>query len=520
MKRRSFRHRRRLGIEGLEQRRMMAGDIDFSNGVITIEGDDGFDSAEVVFQGDQVRIDLLSQDISGGDFDDHDLTRDIDDVDRIVFHGFAGSDVMSVTQAMLAAGIDLSQITVEFHGGDQSDTFYNDTLAPSIAFGGAHVDYLTGGLGDDELYGEAGDDFLEGRQGNDLLHGGLNNDTYVFSGGNLGVDTVSELLNQGIDKLDLKNFNPAGSTSADTLSVVLTNGAYSGYFPGHLQISILSAESIENVDGSLSLRNTLIGNNQANTLTGGGFDDYIVGQGGNDTLRGQAGNDELYGSTGSDSLYGGAGHDLLMGDEIGGWISVAWDDMVAADGSFSTAAFNDYLFGLNPQDELQLTENAENAALYGARDYLFGEIGNDVLYGGSGDDIMRGDRGDDWMFGGNGFDSLHGDGYSETTADGNDFLYGGSATDYLFGRGGNDELHGGDGRDYLYGHSGNDLLWGSYDGDQDVLNGGADRDIFVRYRHLYQMWTSRGYLWFSTIINEELEQDFTAGEDAVQYQHV
>ena len=520
MSRQPLRQRRRLGIEGLEQRRLMAGDISFNNGTITIEGANGFDSAEVRFEGDRVEVSLLSQDLAEGDWDDHDYSNDIDDVERIVFQGLDGTDYFSVYQDMLAAGVDLSQITIEFDGGNQSDTFYNETIAASIAYGGGDVDYLHGGLGDDDLYGEAGNDFLHGREGDDYLHGGLDNDTYVFAGGNLGLDTIAEQLNQGTDEIDLKNFNPSGATSADWVTVSLTGGEYSGYFAGHLQINILLFQSMENIDGSLYLRNVLIGNDQANTLVGAGYDDYLAGMGGGDTLYGYSGNDELYGGTGGDSLLGGAGHDMLMGDEIGGWISVAWDDMLDANSSFTAEEFDDYLFSLNTANELDLMEDNEDAAEYGARDYLYGEIGNDVVYGGSGDDILRGDRGDDWLFGGNGFDSMHGDGYSETATDGNDILHGGSATDYLFGRGGNDQLFGDDGRDYLYGHAGNDLLWGGYDGDQDVLNGGADVDTFVRYRHLYQTWTRRGYVWTSYQINEELEQDFTSGEDQAQVLHV
>jgi Ca2+-binding RTX toxin-like protein len=538
MSRKPLRKRQRLGIESLEQRRMMAGDIDFDNHTITINGDNGFDSAEVRFEGDQVHVSLLSQDLDDGDWNDRSRSEDIDEVERIVFNGFDGTDYFSVSQGLLDAGVDLSQITVEFFGGNQSDTFYNESIVASIAEGGDDVDYLHGGFGNDDLYGQAGNDFLYGREGDDYLHGGLNNDTYVFSGGNLGVDTIAEQLNQGTDKIDLRQFNPAGATSAEWLSVTLNGGAYGGYFADHLQINILHAESMENVDGSLYLRNVLFGNEQANVFVGASYNDVLAGFGGADTLWGYSGNDELWGGAGGDTLRGGSGHDLLLGDEYGSLISMAWNDMLQANGSISAEEFNDYLVSLSTADELDQLEDDEDAAGYGAVDYLFGEIGNDVLYGGSGADTLRGDRGDDWLFGGSGLDTIHGDAYSETTADGNDFLFGGSATDHLFGRGGNDHLSGGDGNDYLYGHggdddlfgddgrdhlyghAGNDLLHGGYDGDQDVLNGGADVDTFVRYRHLYQMWNGRGWVWTSYQINEELEQDFTSGEDQAQVMHV
>jgi hypothetical protein len=53
-----------------------------------------------------------------------------------------------------------------FRGNDGSDTFYNNTNKPCIAYGGNGNDILVGGGGDDILVGDAGNDRLTGRAGN------------------------------------------------------------------------------------------------------------------------------------------------------------------------------------------------------------------------------------------------------------------------------------------------------------------------------------------------------------------
>lgn len=116
----------------------------------------------------------------------------------------------------------------------------------------------------------------------------------------------------------------------------------------------------------------------------------------------------------------------------------------------------------------------------GARDFLYGEGGDDTLtgglymYGGTGNDAISsclkecwGDSGTDTLSAGSGGAILHG-------GAGADVLQGGAGEDALYGDKGDDRLYGGSGDDALYGNSGNDVLYGN-SGD-DLLSGGPGTD--------------------------------------------
>jgi Ca2+-binding RTX toxin-like protein len=119
--------------------------------------------------------------------------------------------------------------------------------------------------------------------------------------------------------------------------------------------------------------------------------------------------------------------------------------------------------------------------IYGnSRDnFLNGSGGADTIFCRDGADQVIGDEGDDWLYGENGDDWIY-DGYT-----GNDHLYGGQGNDNLIGTSGNDNLYGEGGLDALSGGADNDLLDGGFDGLNDLLDGGAGADTFVRHRRLY-----------------------------------
>src|SRR6185295_11123974 len=92
---------------------------------------------------------------------------------------------------------------LEGKGGDDSIT------------GNARDDSLSGGPGKDSLVGNEGNDILDGGEGNDIAIGGVGNDTYLFaSAAAAQTDSVSELANQGIDRLDF-----AALTTAVTIDL-------------------------------------------------------------------------------------------------------------------------------------------------------------------------------------------------------------------------------------------------------------------------------------------------------------
>ena len=158
-------------FELLEDRRMKAGDIDFDNGVLTITGAGYNDVAEIRFEGDKVNVDLYAGD-SEGDTDHHDSDKDIEDVTRIIFNGFAGDDTVNVVVDSLDSGVTLDNIRLEFHGGEN-----NDTLTQ------------TGGGVYTVANGDGGNDFLQGSRFNDLIEGGADDD--IMDGGEPATLTFS-----------------------------------------------------------------------------------------------------------------------------------------------------------------------------------------------------------------------------------------------------------------------------------------------------------------------------------------
>ena len=214
-----------------------------------------------------------------------------------------------------------------------------------------------------ELLGDAigGNDTIEGGGDDDLMYGQFGDDTYVFAGGQLGIDRVieagdepCELPNDSHDTLDFSGFVQAVDINLATTG---TQTQASGYTV-NLKLKLWSSSAIEGVIGS-AFADDIDGNDRVNFLYGGGGNDVIDGKGGDDQLFGEDGNDTLYGDCGNDTLHGGAGNDTLYGED-------------------------DY------------------------NDQLYGDDGDDILYGGHGDDTLHGDAGADQLFGSEDDDRLDG----------------------------------------------------------------------------------------------------------------
>lgn len=303
---------RRLMLEPLEDRRVMAVSLGLSGTVLNITGDDANDTVtfyELPTPVNQVWAQANSlvvgwqddQGKSGGaSFWAPMLT-------KIVFNGNGGSDVLQ--NATNPSGLAVFAFNwpmvisflppIEAHGGAGKDTLY----------GGPKGDALHGDDGDDTLCGNGGSDTLIGGRDNDTLVGGSGDDSYYFDnwslgGGSLGCDFILELPNSGTDELDF--FSHIGKVNVDLATTAWQKVSDS------LMIQLYNGAAIENVDGT-QFKDTIRGNDLDNYIWGNLGNDTLYGMGGRDTLDGGSHNDALYGGAGDDLLVGGSGNDGLFG---------------------------------------------------------------------------------------------------------------------------------------------------------------------------------------------------------------
>jgi Ca2+-binding RTX toxin-like protein len=381
-------------FEVLEDRRMMTGDISYNSTsrTLTINGAGYDDVAVVRFEGNKVYADLLAGEGNGGT-DHHDKDKNISDVSKIVFNGFAGNDRLNVVVNQLNSGVTLDNVVLEFHGGDNDDQLINQLQ------GGVKV-LAFGEAGNDILQGSKFNDVLEGGTGNDTLSGGAGNDTYVFSGSaDLGVDSIrNEAANAGIDTLDLTNLGFFADVNLTAVFNPAATGPQYTVKSQNLHVTLSDATAIENVIGT-AYADTIIGNSRDNVLRGLGEDDELEGAGGNDTLDGGAGNDTYFfrgGNLGTDTII-----------EVANADRDALDFTYFARGVVVDIAMFGTLFAVNNSDlKLKLSSSTSIENVYGSlyddtilgnsRDNeIWGYYGNDTLDGRGGADELRGERGDD-----------------------------------------------------------------------------------------------------------------------------
>jgi Ca2+-binding RTX toxin-like protein len=225
--RRAAGHKALVGVESLEDRRMMAGNplgriatgvtytgsnpkLDpeaiavqpspfkvsayLSGRTLVIEGTDASDDIVVRHVRNILKVDGVNIITSKG------AVKTINSglVDKIEVHGYKGGDMIDLsrvrrpTEVWAGEGIDTvigGEVADILHGGAHDDTLFgNDGLDRLLGdegidtlgggndadelFGGADRDFLFGNFGADKLWGEGGDDDLWGGVDNDVLYGG------------------------------------------------------------------------------------------------------------------------------------------------------------------------------------------------------------------------------------------------------------------------------------------------------------------------------------------------------------
>lgn len=162
---RQGRQGRRLSLESMEERRLMAADAYLAviDGVDTLVVD-GTNSRDVVrFEDAGFNLIRVSVKDQWGKLQRNDANQEVlrtfnrNDFERIKVNALGGADdVFNTTNVPMTAD-----------GGSG-----NDYLS-----GGSGADHLLGGWGEDKLLGNNGDDLLEGGGNTDWLYGGNHNDT-------------------------------------------------------------------------------------------------------------------------------------------------------------------------------------------------------------------------------------------------------------------------------------------------------------------------------------------------------
>ena len=419
---------KRLGLESLEDRRLMAVDISLTNGLLHIEGDAEHDVVKVMKttplsfgRGGAMRLPMIQ-----------------------VWHGHTegGQTVFDGSSNFLSFSVK----KISFNGNDGNDLFDNQTWIKSEAHGGFGVDMLKGGSNHDKLFGEGDGDYLYGNAGNDYLVGGGGMD--YLRGGD-GNDTLrgSGDWNGTLYNDNMHDYLMGGAGYDKVVDEVLENAELTN---SYLKLNSFSGNVVEyNMLNSIESVK-LTGNDLDNTITASKYDSGKL------VIDGGKGNDLLIGSKGNDVLLGGNGDDIIIGMEGNDWIlGQDGDDVLAG------SSGNDVVIGGSGNDEVG------------------GHEGNDQLFGGSGDDNLYGADGDDKLFGGSGNDSLEGNAGSDNLfgGSGDDNLYGGTGTDKLFGQAGDDGLFGGGGTDTLNGGSDQDRFL-TQTGDVITDKAAEDAEIY------------------------------------------
>ncbi len=393
-------------------------------------------------------------------------------VDRLDFSGQAST--VAITVNLASATTTLA-------------THTSRTVQVPVAGAALWFEQVTGGSGNDTIVGNgsanvliggAGNDALTGGEGDDVLTGGAGNDVYNFGPAVASQsDTVIELGNGGIDRLDFTSLDASNSIAIDLSTAGLSLG-------GHNNRNIFVGAAGQSI--------------QIENVTGGSGNDTISGNSANNSIIGGAGDDTLAGGIGIDSIVGGLGIDLFLE-------SANWSTFTLTDTAFN-AGTSESLSSIERAILIGgISNNTFNASGFSGPVTIQGGSGNDTISGGKSDDVLEGGPGDDvYMLdtdvangtdtideSGGGLDTLD---FTLTTTLGvtvdlslsavqviniNQSLILGSGTTVENVKGGSldDVLTGNTLANTLTGNTGNDTLIGG--AGNDALNGSVGDDLYL-----------------------------------------
>lgn len=224
--------------------------------------------------------------------------------------------------------------------GNGNDTIRNSgQIVGNLQLGNGSNSVINRGLIEGDVFTGTGDDTFDNRGGT------ITGQTTMGDGADFYTPGATQDLAAGGAGIDTINF----STSTGVQFALDRSIAFTGWALGD------AFAQFENVTGSETGTDLLIGDLNANRLTGNGGNDRLVGQAGDDTLVGGLGNDVLEGGVGIDNLFGGADSDTITGgigkDSLAG--GSGKDTFVFAPGDFGgkSAATADVILDFSQADE-------------------------------------------------------------------------------------------------------------------------------------------------------------------------
>lgn len=355
------------------------------------------------------------------------------------------------------------QVRIELRGGTTGvDVNIAEGRIYDDGFGSTDTVQVLGGDGVLELRGTNFNDRLIGSDANEWFITERGNDT-VDGGG--GIDRV-RYDRDGVAAInvDLAANTASGTWGDQSFSDTLYN--------------------IEQIRGSRTGNDLILGDDT---------DNWLWGLGGNDTLAGRGGTNFLFGGPGTDTvILDGALADAVVDYHDEG-VRITFGDSDNFISEVELFQFDDatltlaQIEALLPSGETIIgTDGDDSIVGTGGDDVIAGGAGADTLSGGGGDDVISGSTEDDLIYGGSGNDNIGGGTGNDTIyggpgddtiggGQGDDVIYGDSGDDALSGGVGNDEVYGGDGNDTIGGSLGNDTIRG--DAGDDSLGGGTGRDL-------------------------------------------
>ncbi|MEO0396620.1 MAG: calcium-binding protein [Cyanobacteria bacterium P01_A01_bin.137] len=242
-----------------------------------------------------------------------------EEIEQFEINGQGGDDSLTVGEL---TGSDVQKVV--FSGGEGNDVLDARESSTAIeAFGGDGDDLLQGGSAVDTFFAGAGDDIVVGQRGNDIAYLEDGDDRFIWNNGD-GSDFIS-----GGEGFDVTQVNGAdGAGDEFDLSQVDGQAIFNRL---NLGLFTLTNEGIEQFeingqggDDSFTINDLTGSEVQSVLFSGGDGNDFLNASGtftpvtadggeGDDILIGGAGDDILIGGNGADLLIGGGGNDILIG---------------------------------------------------------------------------------------------------------------------------------------------------------------------------------------------------------------